>query len=610
MIKKKVLLGIVSVVLVFIIATVSTLASEAVNKRKAIVDLNNVIAEDFKGVGSNLWQGTFTKSEMDSMGSNEANFALSERRTELLQPATMRFLVLPSWIVNYNDGADGANNWKNGVYNWESEEMLSCYKWLDSFKKTGTEVQINFGGAVDNTISNWYAIKDTSDVLKSAPADLESFGKAASALLCHLWDMGYDNVKYLSFYNEVNGNNYQSFGDEREYWTSMLKYVDAALRKDDVRNKVKIVGTELTADGDLLAKAKDWLQYVHENGRDSVKGIQYYDVLSMHVYLSNIPVDGESEKYIYNYASIDKYIDSVRKVIGDDELWVTEYTWNGRTNKTDFEVSMASHLINFANNGITNACNWFYCGTIVPTIDAVLSGMWDFTSRPQKTAWYYNEVGLMMRYVPKHSNIVKVETENDDILATAFVAKDGNITVLVEADKTDVNRDLTIDFGRALGNKTFKKFVATYPEDDDVEGLSTLDIDKGNAMLSECKGTFTVDTKLEDTLVKEHHMIIYTTMDEAIQVVIKDGVSKNIAPNSELLLEVEKVIGFSNQNVTWEIYKTVLPDGTVVNGNEGEASISSIGLFDSTGLEAGTQVAVKAIASDGVSYGIVLVTVK
>ena len=237
---KKLLVTVISIVLVVAITTISVAGYDALKKRSISVDFNNVITEEFHGVGSNLWGGSFTSEERQTLGTNEANFALAEKRISTVEPGPMRTLVLPGWMVDYSDGANGEINWKNGIYDFTTDRIQTIVKYCETFKEAGTPVQINFGGCADTDIVGWYPIKDAADILKAAPADLKAHAKAVSALLQYLWGLGFDNVKYLSFYNEANGNNFQAFGDEREYWVAMLKEVDAQLKTDGVRDKIKI----------------------------------------------------------------------------------------------------------------------------------------------------------------------------------------------------------------------------------------------------------------------------------------------------------------------------------------------------------------------------------
>lgn len=615
---KKQILVVLSVVLVIAIAGVTTLAVAGANNRVVTVDTANVITEDFLGVGSNLWAGTLTDYERNTFDSNEANFALSERRIETIEPAMMRMLVLPNWFVKTTlEDPTGEQNWKAGNYNFETSEIYTLCKYCETFKKTGTEVQINFGGQIGEPMISWFAITDVLDMPKSAPADLESFAKAASALLQYLWGKGYDNVKSLSFYNETDLNNWQNFGDQREYWVSMLKLVDAQLKKDGIRNKVKIIGSELSCDSYFQPNVKDWLKYIHDNA----SGV--YDELSVHIYMD----DGNKEDPIAftNTNNVGKFIESLKEEIGDDKLRITEFTWNDRMNgnkgDTSFSESQASQVITFANSGATAAANWFFCATSIPQpVGATMSGsatlLWERPNSVEAVYGSYNEMGLLMRYVPKNSKVVKVTTNDDDIAACAFVKGD-DITVLVETDESSSEtRDLSIKFDKNL-NKTFNRFVYEYPSN---EGFKQIRLnDGGNAILNTCDGTVAVPEKeLTDTLNNKHRLIVYTTMKEEVQVKVNGSVGKTVASGSSLSLTVDEVYGAANKNVTWSIYSYIKPDGTPVYVTDATpeqdktagGSVSGDGTYSAAGVPANTKVAVKATSvADPTSYQIVYITV-
>lgn len=608
--KKRLLLALVAVILAAVITTLTAVGVEVAKDRTITVDFDNVITEEFHGVGSNVWGGSFTAEERKSLGTNEANFALSEKRIATVEPGPIRTLVLPGWMMDYSDGADGEINWKNGVYDFNTDRMQTIVKYCETFKAAGTPIQINFGGSADDRITGWYPIQDTADILKAAPADLKAHAKAVSALLQYLWGLGFDNVKYLSFYNETNGNNFQAFGDEREYWVAMIKEVDAQLKADGVRDKIKIIGTELTADGSILEIAKDWLEYVHNNAAGA------YDILSAHLYMSDVDKN-ETTEYLNGYESMVDFLGRVRKVIGDDELWVTEFSWNARRfadkGDTSFRVSQASTFMACANSGVATASHWFFMGTMIPTLGMNLtshSTLWAYPAAYERVFWQFEEMGLLMRYVPKNSKVVTVSEEHDDILATAFLADDGNVTVVVETDESLVERDITINFGKKL-NKTFRRHSMEYPANDKIDSLIS---DGGNAILPVSEKEISVTDTLTDTVGKGHQLIIYTSMDEEQQVVFDGSVGKTVKTGGELQINVKEVYGTDNDAVSWSIYSCVEPDGTATYNKDG-ADMSMAGTIDQNGkysaknVPAGTQLAIKATTADGSAYGIAYIKV-
>ena len=104
---------------------------------------------------------------------------------------------------------------EKGQYDFESPEMKAVYRYLDAFEQAGTEVLLNFGWKVGERVHDWFLYPGVQKPYESAPADLDAYGRSASALLDELINSrGYDNI----------GNNQMLVADAA---TSEVRAVDS-----------------------------------------------------------------------------------------------------------------------------------------------------------------------------------------------------------------------------------------------------------------------------------------------------------------------------------------------------------------------------------------------
>ena len=553
-------------------------------KYNVTVDKNTVLCEDFRGVGNNLWVSALPETPNErGIFSNEAYMNINYLRINKIKPAFMRMMVMPFWLLDKSDGKGGAENWAKGIYNFNSPDLEVFFGYVKAFKEAGCDVQLNMGGRISEDMIDWFAFKGyalSEGGSRSAPRDLEAFTKATVALLKECYRRGLDNVNMLSFFNETNGGNFEAFGDKRFYWCKMLELTHKELVKEGLRDKITIIGSDLSgyANDEPIV---EYLDYVRDHASE------YYDVLSLHIY-------PKEHKYRY----ITRLCNQIGKLYPG--ILVTEYT-TGKikgTNTSDlsFGGSEACQVMAHSNAGLSGSAGWFLCSQIVPVppvycnLSTLNEVFWDFPSRNLTAiSAAYPENALLMRYIPKHCKTLFTNCNCHDILASAY-KKGDDFTVITEVDNSDIERKVTIDFITDI-DKPINKFVFEYPEKREDY------VDDANGILHIKSATITTkDGIIHDTLPSTHSLIIYTTLDEIIQVELAN-VDNEVTPNGSVKLEVSNVYGTDIKDVKW----------SVICGN---GTVDANGVYTASGDKKGDTVAIKALSlADNDAYAVAIIRI-
>ncbi|WP_067195342.1 chitobiase/beta-hexosaminidase C-terminal domain-containing protein [Microbacterium sp. XT11] len=527
-------------------------ATAASEQRTVTVDLDEVLQEDYLGIGVNvipwsLMPGTTTR------GYDDADWEVDVERILTLQPKVVRLWFQIDWMEQ-----------EKGVYDFDSDRMKAFYRYLDAFKQAGTEVELNFGWKVGQSVHDWFLYPGVAKPYESAPGDLVAYGRSASALLNELINVrGYDNVDYLTFYNEPNGSwDFEGPVDQKAYYAAMARQVHEQLIEDGLRDDVEIWGPE-------EVNAPDWTQYMAQNAAD------VFDQYSFHLY-------GES------YDLMAQAIDQRRGYIGDAPLNLSEMGWTNPGTSV-WETGYANYIIRSANNDVHSNLIWQLNGVMTDDPAGDTNGsynLWDsLVLGLEPTAAFY-EAGLLMRYVPEHSTVLGTTVSDDDIRATAFRDADGELTVLVETQDGSA-KDVRVEFTGGEVSGDFHRFAFSD---------SQVHID-ANALLPASTGTLTASGNAftDDAIGEENTFAIYTTAEPATQVAV-DPVQSDVTGGEQTTLHAEIIDGPADAEVTWSVV------------GEGNGSISADGVFTAPEVETERTVAIRATVGDGV-YGVAQVLV-
>ncbi len=530
------------------LVAVSALPADASDAVTVTVDPDTVVQSDFLGIGVNVIPGSLMSGTTD-LGYTDADWAVDSARIARLRPKVARIWFQTDWMEP-----------TKGDYTFTSDRMLAFYRYLDAFKEAGTDVELNFGWKVGSTIQPWYSIPGV-DPWTSAPNDIPAYARAASALLDQLINTrGYDNVKYLTYYNEPNGSwDFEAPGDQMAYYLTMAKAVSEQLKTDGLRDDVKIWGPEESG-------APAWTAYMAANGGDA------FDQYSFHTY-------GDS------YGSVAGSIAARTSVAGGKPVNMSEFGWSSDT-ASGWDSGYANYVIAGANNGLHSMLVWQLNGVWTADPDGDTNGtynLWDSVLLGLKPRNTFAAAGLLTRYVPAHSEVIQTASSSGDVRATAFRAADGEYTVLVES-KAGTGKDLTVDFGALdLGRPVHRiAYTGAVAPDE-------------NALLPASSATIPATTSFSDTLGGDYTVAVYTTAAPAVQVAMSDA-SATVASGSTLALGAQVIDGAAG--VAWSV------DGT------GNGTVSSTGVYTPPTVTTERTVAVIATSTaDPTARGVSLVTV-
>lgn len=512
---------------------------------------NTIVQDDFLGVGVNIIPVSFMEGTTQ-YGYEEAHWEKDKKRILALQPKVARVWFQIDWMEP-----------TKGNYTWNSPKMLSFYKYLDILQAAGTEVEFNFGWKVGEDLQSWFSIPGVDPKI-SAPADLDAYAASASAVLNELINnRGYTNIKYLTFYNEPNGNwDFESPGDQQAYYATMVQKVSDKLTADGLRQLVDIWGPEETV--------ASWTAYMSSNAD------AYFDAYSFHVYSQT-------------YDGLSTSIADRTSHAGSKPVMMTEFGF-AQDDMSGWDGGLANSVIKAANEGISAALVWQLNGVWLPDpyVGSDTNGnyaLWDSMVVGTKPYKRYYETSLLTRYIPAHSSVVSVQTGSQDMRAAAFKTSGGDYTIVLEANEGS-SKNITFDFNGVNVGKTFRKHV--YKSDVSLEG---------NALIPEVSASFAAGTSFTDNSIdSDYQVIVYTTLPAATQVeltplesTVRGGQTKQLSAN---------VIDNSG-GVTWSVI------------GSGNGSITSGGLYTAPQVTEEKLVAIKAVSiNDPSSYGIAFVKVR
>lgn len=521
-------------------------------ERKITVDASKIINEDYYGAGVNIIPTCLMVNNLNN-GYNEQYWELDKKRILMLQPKVARVWFQVDWFET-----------SKGVYDFNTEKMQAFYKYLDILKQTGTEIELDFSWKIGRSIQSWYCIPGVT-VDYSAPRDIDVFAASCSVALNQLiQNMGYTNIKYLTFYNEPNGNwDFESHGDQRAYYLEMVKRTDQRLKDDGLRDLIQIWGPEET-------NSIGWSQYMIDNG------LNLFDTFSFHSYNTNYLKIISEAKTRSEAAGSNKRVALTEYAEGQDTVcWDTG--------------GHADALIATANSGASTALMWKMSGCWLEDPNESTStndslNLWDALqvggTTPNRAYYQYC---LLSRYVPAHSQVLYTSANGADDVRTAAFQKNGDYTIVVECKKS-IAKNIEINFSN-MENKTFYRHVYNI-------GMQS----EENALLPEVSKTFTDVSTISDTAGENYCILVYTTLKAQTQVkldepnfVIKAGQTKQITAS---------VID-GDQGVTYSIAS-------------GNGSVTSDGVFTAPSYgKRGDMTAVKVTSnSDPSVYAIALVAIR
>lgn len=465
------------------------------------------VCGDFAGIGTNVLPMALMEESRQS-GYTQAHWEIECRRFLTIRPRMVRLWFQIDWMT---DGKDR--------FVFDTPKMQAFYQYLDLFAAAGSDVQLNFGWKNGRACLPWFAIPGVSKPYNSAPADLEHFAAACSALLQELIDRrGYGNIRYLSFYNEPNGGDFDTPGDAKAYYAQLLRAADARLRRDGLRNRVAILGPE-------EVYSLEWFLYMAEHADAQLDGYSFH-------------------MYDHLCDELPEQILPRKEAAAGKPLYITEFGWLDY--KEQWGHNNIGYVIGAANLGVRGLLHWML-DSVIPTdpLDFELEDsmfLWGLLQKEggmDRVNLCYYQVGLLMRYILPHSTVWPLHTGDDTLRGTVFRSADGDYTVVVEANRSTRPRHLRVDLGedsreRVFGRHSVKRDV----------------VRDGNALLAPRAQSIESRQFLEDWIDEDYQLVVYTTLPAQPQIAVYPTQCR-VRPGESVSFAA-KTIDFED-DIVWEL---------------------------------------------------------
>jgi len=424
-------------ILMVTLLALTVLVSESCNKgeenvvssAKLKVDTEEIIQDDFLGVGA-VYHGFAFMPESIEKGYTDELRDIEFSRVENMELPIARTWYRPDW-------ACGSSGYSSG-YDWNSTKMTAFYNWLSVMKSRNVDVAINAG---------WWCTKDVfngDEDIATWDEKVEQYSLWMSESLNQIINIrGYTNVKYIHLFTEPTS--YES-GPLPTGYTQYQAYKEVVtalndqLVSDGIRSLIKIVGPNNTNWDDLRPFKEDLDDVI--------------DIYSIHGY-SLINYDAWNLK-----ATNAKYqISSTGK-----PLWIDEWGKQDEEyrNTADYGNYIAQGTAAFINAGVQSSLLWILFDQQYPApLDTMTNSdsfdngihLWGTaqflpTSRVPRPSYY--SFSMMSKYMGKKGTTVySTSSDTDGIYISAVKTETGNWSFLVVNGKSD-EQNITIDLSSVI----------------------------------------------------------------------------------------------------------------------------------------------------------------
>ena len=349
----------------------------------------------------------------------DEDWVLFEERMADMNLKRIRVMLRPSWYV-----IDEANTEK-GSYDWDTVQMYSLYRVLDTAQKLGIKVNITMWGIDYGTSgfmrrpgeSHWVTVPDTAyeDMFVSCFADCIKYLMEEKDYTC---------ISEVTLYNEPN-TLYSGFKGCEEYCDLCVKMHDAFIAKG-IRDKVLF---NLSDD----AREYTWLAKTLIN----LEGI--IDVSNSHVYTFGDTYDSEKQTSNRDMSNKEICYDLPNYNLNLWKEWTDQYPdvphiWGEfgtlNDNADEFKapergIDIARVSLNFFNMGSQGMSYWIlfnqYYSRSEFSIGKMSSmGLWAFADEGYQCYPVYYAYSMLTRFVEESDMIFPIESDDDHIVAVAF----------------------------------------------------------------------------------------------------------------------------------------------------------------------------------------------
>lgn len=439
-------------------------------------------------------------SEGEAWECKEKDWTLFEQRMQDMNLKRIRMMLLPSWYVINED------NTREGIYKWDTSEMNSVYRILDTAKNLGMKVNVTMWG-IDTGTAGFMRIPDDPQWVTTPKEEYEQLfvDCFADCIKYLIEEKGYTNITEVTLYNEPNSlygfPGYAKGSDE--YCDLCIKMHDSFEAKG-VRDKVLFTLSDDARDYTWMARALMNLQGV-------------MDVASSHTYDfgdSYNQETGESNRDMSNsdicYNNANYNLESWRMWLADYDIphiWGEFGTRNGvGSHQTMDKYSPSRGLdiprisLNFFNMGSVGMSYWvlfsqYYNRSEYNQGKIMDMGLWGFADEGYNCRPVYYSYSMITRFIEEGDTIFKINSSDENIVAVAF--RQGEKWSYAIVNNSDVDKSVA-----------FVNYDA-YPASLNRYVYDEANVPVDNQVIATDK-TVTADGRVISDTVKARSFVIYT----------------------------------------------------------------------------------------------------
>ncbi|MBQ9710289.1 MAG: hypothetical protein IJV67_06690 [Clostridia bacterium] len=439
-------------------------------------------------------------SKIGAWECKESDWELFEQRIKDMKLGRIRMMLLPSWFV-INEA-----NTEAGIYKWDTPEMNSVYRVLDTAKENGIKVNVTMWG-VDNGSAGFMRLPGDSNWTSIPDAKYEGLfvNCFADCIKYLIYEKKYDNIKEVTLFNEPNsiyGFPAYSKGND-DYCDLCIKMHDAFEEKgvrddvlfnlsDDARDYTWMARTLMRLEG--VVDVVNSHTYDFGDSFDETTGLPNYDMSNNDICYNNATYNLENWRMFFSEYDV-------------PHIWGEFGTQNGVGSHTTIDKFSPSRgldipriSLNFFNMGSVGMSYWVLFSQYYSRGDFNIGkimdmGLWGFADEGYNCRPVYYSYSMITRFIDEGDVIFPIKSDDENIVAVAFR----------KGDK----------WSYAIVNNGFsEKKVAFVNLDSYPATLSRYEYDEANVPTDNnviaANGSVTADGRVIADTVKGRSFVIYT----------------------------------------------------------------------------------------------------
>ncbi len=355
----------------------------------------------------------------------EEDWDIVEQRIKDMNLKRIRMMLLPSWFV-INEA-----NTEDGVYKWDTSEMQSVYRVLDTAKENGIKVNVTMWG-IDNGNAGFMRVASdpqwcTIPSTKYEQLFVDCFADCIKYLI---EEKKYDNIKEVTLFNEPNSlYGFPGYAKGNDEYCNLCIKMHDAFEVKGVRDDVLFVLSDDARDYTWMARTLMNLQGV-------------IDVASSHTYDFGDSYDPETETSFRDMSNKDICYNNANYNLESWRMWLADYNiphiWGefGTRNGVDSHTTLDKYSpsrgldiprisLNFFNMGSVGMSYWvlfsqYYNKAEFNQKKIMDMGLWGFADEGYACRPVYYSYSMITRFIEEGDVIFPIESDDDNIVAVAF----------------------------------------------------------------------------------------------------------------------------------------------------------------------------------------------